>query len=50
MKNWTKALGVLGLVFSGAAMLVDKITQKQEIAEAATKAAEKAVKEILKKK
>lgn len=39
--NWTKILGALGLVLSGASMLVDKITQKQEIEEAAMKAVEK---------
>ena len=47
--NWIKVLGYVGTGFSFASMAINAVTQKNEINEAAKKAAEEAVKAALKK-
>lgn len=48
--KWIKILGYVGTGFSMASMVLNAISQKHEIDEAAKKAAEEAVKAALNKK
>ena len=47
--NWVKVIGYVGTGLSMASMVINTISQKHEIDEAAKKAAEEAVKAALKK-
>lgn len=48
--NWPKIIGIVGMGLSAISMVCNNISQKDDINKAASKAAEKAVKEILKNK